>query len=216
MTLYFLGKYPGTIYFKWLLVLEVVTIFKRFLYYKSLGWHYFLVDFCYFSNLMIVLFVFLFPTSKEMYLFCYFTCSGVLAFAIYVFRNSFIFHHIDKLTDLVIHLLPLVTIWNIHWNLRNSESRQEWGFLNIEELKLDFQFIKDCIMAFNYFYIIWASFYYIFIMGIRRKRITEKNYWTLIDMQVDQNKFATKLKKNYGMWAAWVYFFSESLYLLHC
>ena len=56
LTLYFLGKYPGTLFFKWIAILEVVTISKRYVYYKSLGWHYFLVDFCYFWNLMILTF----------------------------------------------------------------------------------------------------------------------------------------------------------------
>ena len=153
-----------------------------------------------------MLLVFFFPSSRVMYLFCYFTWTGVIAFAVYIFRNSFIFHHIDKLTDLVIHLFPLVIVWNIHWNLRNTEARKEWGFIDVEEFKLDLQFVIDCIVAFNYFYVLWAAFYFTFILGIRRRKIIENNYWTFIDMQVDKNKIATKLKAKYGMWLACIYF----------
>lgn len=126
-----------------------------------------------------------------------------------MFRNSLIFHHLDKLTDLVIHLLPLVTVWNIHWNIRDTPERKEWGFLDPNEIQFDFQFAKELFIAFNLIYVLWAVVYYSIILVIKRKRIEEKNYWTLIQMQVDLNKRATELKKTYGLWAAALFFGSK-------
>lgn len=44
-TLYILGKYPGRLFFNWLIFIEFITVVKRWVLYKSLGWHYFMVDF---------------------------------------------------------------------------------------------------------------------------------------------------------------------------
>ena len=45
MTWFFIGKYPTTYYFYWLVFLEVSLILKRFILYRGLKWHYFLLDF---------------------------------------------------------------------------------------------------------------------------------------------------------------------------
>lgn len=69
ISFYMIGRYPGTYYFYWLVFLEIFLFTKRFLLYKSLKWHYFLIDFCYFCNLTLCIFLCMFPHSQILYLF---------------------------------------------------------------------------------------------------------------------------------------------------
>jgi hypothetical protein len=40
---------------------------------------------------------------------------GPFGMAIAAFKNSMIFHKIDNLTSIAIHLIPLATAWNLKW-----------------------------------------------------------------------------------------------------
>lgn len=97
-------------------------------------------------------------------------------------------------------------MWNIHWNIRDTPEREAWGFLDPNEIQFNFQFVKEVFLYFNMFYVTWAVFYYSIILFIKRRRIEEKKYWTLIQMQVDLNKRATELKNKHGLWAAALFF----------
>lgn len=155
-----------------------------------------------------------YPSSKELYYFLFFMSVGALSYALFVFRNSFIFHHLDKMTDLIIHLLPLITMWNIHWSLRGTQEHKDWGFLEVENIHFDMTFVKDVFIAFNKGYITWAVLYYTVIMGICRERIQKRKYWSFFQMNTDNSKTGTNLKNKYGIWAAAVYFSAK--HYLYC
>jgi hypothetical protein len=123
----------------------------------------------------------------------------VLAYALFRFRNSLIFHHLDKLTDLVIHLLPIVTMWNIHWNIRETAERKEWGFVDTNSFTFNLSFVWDMFYYFNIMYVSWASVYYLIILIVSRERIKQRGYWTLLQMSIDSSKFASKIRDKYGM-----------------
>ena len=69
-----------------------------------------MLDFCYFMNLSVLVQTFLFPTSLAWYKANYVLCMGVLMNAIVVWQNSLVFHSIDKLTSIYIHVLPPLTV----------------------------------------------------------------------------------------------------------
>ncbi|SYW82578.1 uncharacterized protein UBRO2_04700 [Ustilago bromivora] len=62
--------------------------------YTSKKWHYFLFDFCYFLNVANLLFLWVFPGSEFLF--------TVVA----TWRNSLVFHSLEKMTSLFIHLYP--------------------------------------------------------------------------------------------------------------
>lgn len=112
---YILGYSPnrGAYYFS--AVLIPFLIFLRFFEYKSKGWHYYLVDFCYFGNALIFTFLTMLPKSQILFKVCYLFANGPLAYAIVAFRNSLVFHKIDFLTSLGIHAVPLALMVNFRW-----------------------------------------------------------------------------------------------------
>lgn len=70
----------------------------RFFTYKQRGFHYFLADLCYFVNLLLLLSIWVFPNSKRLFISTYCLAMGNNAIAIAMWRNSLVFHSLDKVT----------------------------------------------------------------------------------------------------------------------
>jgi hypothetical protein len=99
----------------------------RFITYHKKGYHYFLADLCYFVNILVVLSVWVFPQSKRLFIATYCLAMGNNAVAIIMWRNSLVFHSMDKVVryvpslpslgfrlanmrSLFIHIMPCVTL----------------------------------------------------------------------------------------------------------
>jgi hypothetical protein len=76
----------------------------RFYIYKKRAWHYFLFDLCYFVTLLNFVFFWFLPTSPSLFIACYCLSHGPLASAVITWRNSLVFHDLDKVTSLFIHM----------------------------------------------------------------------------------------------------------------
>ena len=84
--------------------------------YVGLGWHYFLLDFCYFVNLLCLLQYWLHPTSHELLVANFMIANGPLAMAIPAWRNSLVFHSLDKVTSVFVHALPPLFVYCMRWH----------------------------------------------------------------------------------------------------
>lgn len=94
--------------------------------FKQRKLHYFMFDFCYFSNALNFLFLWVFPSSATLWIACYCLSHGSLAIAIITWRDSMVFHDLDKISALFIHIYPPLTFTairyvfpasSIHWPL---------------------------------------------------------------------------------------------------
>jgi hypothetical protein len=110
---YVLGRYPNDFFYKFYVCLVPIMVFIRWIEYKPKGWHYFLVDFCYYGGAVVLLFVSLYPKSKLMYRLAFLYANGALAVATAAFSNALIFHKLQNLICLTTHPVPLVCMWNI-------------------------------------------------------------------------------------------------------
>ena len=77
--------------------------------------HYFLIDFCYLMNALLIFHVHFYPGSSALFLVCFAHCTGPMAFAVVAWRNSCVFHSLDKITSGVIHLYPALVVYNLRW-----------------------------------------------------------------------------------------------------
>lgn len=68
----------------------------RYYTYHKKGYHYFLADLCYFVNFLEVLSIWMFPKSKRLFISTYCLAFGNNAIAIAMWRNSLVFHSMDK------------------------------------------------------------------------------------------------------------------------
>lgn len=73
----------------------------RYYTYHKKGYHYFLADLCYFVNILAVLSIWVFPQSKRLFIATYCLIMGNNAIAIIMWRNSLVFHSMDKVVRYV-------------------------------------------------------------------------------------------------------------------
>jgi len=107
-------------------VLMLALLINRFITYAQENWHLFMLDFCYFVNLSVALQTAFFPDHLLWYKANYMLAMGPLMTAIMVWKNSLVFHSLDKLTSMFLHAFPPLTVHLFRWGLiQNKHIRLE-------------------------------------------------------------------------------------------
>ena len=94
---YLIGGHPEYMHIWYSVQLCYFMPIRAYTYHRK-GYHYFLADLCYFVNLLAVLSIWLFPRSKRLFMSTYCLAYGNNAVAIAMWRNSMVFHSLDKVT----------------------------------------------------------------------------------------------------------------------
>ena len=94
---YLIGAHPEHFYY-WFTAQFFYFMPIRYYTYHKRGYHYFLADLCYFVNLLLLLTVWVTPQSKRLFISTYCLAYGNNAIAIAMWRNSMVFHSLDKVT----------------------------------------------------------------------------------------------------------------------
>jgi hypothetical protein len=172
---YLIGGYPESFHL-WYTAQLIYFMPIRIFTYQRRGYHYFLVDLCYFVNLLLMLSIWVFPYSKRLFTAAYCLAFGNNAVAIIMWRNSLVFHSFDKVTSLFIHIMPCATLHCIvHlyppeeqakrfpaiWTIKNSPPGSPTAYANVISM-LAWSTIP---------YAIWQLSYYFFITVRRREKI---------------------------------------------
>lgn len=105
-TTYILGRYPHDGYYTFHVCVVVALVVYRFWNYRKKGWHYYLFDFCYFANTLIIVYLTMLPKNDVLFKVFFVYANGPFGVAIPAFKNSMIFHKIDNLISLTIHIIP--------------------------------------------------------------------------------------------------------------
>lgn len=119
---FFLGRYPNDYFYTYCIVLLVFLIISRYVHYYNYGWHYYCTDFCYFANFAIINLLYYDPKNEALLRMCYLFSQGALSAAVVAFRNSLVYHKIDMLTSLAIHVVPMTSMWNLRWHTMSYEA----------------------------------------------------------------------------------------------
>ncbi|KAJ1615845.1 hypothetical protein T492DRAFT_918794 [Pavlovales sp. CCMP2436] len=83
--------------------------------YMAVKLQLFLLDFCYLCLLLVLVHIHLLPCNRRLHFALFSLTSGPLAIATVAWRNSLVFHSVDKVTSIFIHLLPVATLHTLHW-----------------------------------------------------------------------------------------------------
>lgn len=111
---YLIGACPELFY--WWFSAQVVYFTPiRFYTYHAKGYHYFLADLCYFVNLLNMLTIWAFPGSKRLFIGTFCLTFGNNAAAIAMWRNSLVFHSMDKVVRCVAHSLAMFGLFPLTW-----------------------------------------------------------------------------------------------------
>ena len=153
--------------------MPLYTLFSSFLLpfriwqYTQRKWTYFLFDYCYLINTLNLVYLWVLPQSEFLFTVCYCAALGPLAFSVATWRNSAVFHSVDKMTSLFIHLYPPVMFTMIvHFVPREYAVQRLPALTNLERLGFRMS------LAFNFtMYLIWQLLYYHFIAVRRHSKI---------------------------------------------
>ncbi|KAM3162658.1 Glycerophosphocholine acyltransferase 1 [Lachancea thermotolerans] len=157
---FIIGKYPSWfhVYYTGMLVLLMPVRF--YTYYKTNN-HYYMADLCYYVNLMVLLFVWVWPDSVHLYQSCFAFTFGTLSFAVITWRNSLVIHSVDKITSCFIHIMPPLTMYTIHHGLGEDLKRARFPAASLAGSKK--WNLKYNIFWTSLYYLLWQSAYHYFI-----------------------------------------------------
>jgi len=151
---FLLVGYPGG--FPWFyLVTLVLLMLMRYSTYKAIKNHFFMLDFCYFIQASAVLQSLMCSISSDSG-FCsswfkanFVLSHGPIAIAILAWQNSIVFHSLDKMTSIYIHIMPALTCYLQRWDVIA-------GSVPEEGLSLSF---TEAIITPMMLYSAWQAFY---------------------------------------------------------
>jgi len=168
LTSFFLGRLPQ--YFFWVYTVKFpLLIGLRYYFYHKNKWHYFLLDFCYFANLTFLFYLHIWP-SCFLFKMCFAFTAGPLSWAIALWKNSLVFHSLDKISSVFIHLTPSLVVWGLRWYPSQYESCSTEG---------DVISISEAIWFPIGFYCLWQLLYYMKVQVVDKKKFkNDPNYMT--------------------------------------
>ena len=112
---YLLGKFPSTHYLTVSSILVVVHVVFRLFHNIPKKDGFFLTDFCYFSNIALLIFLFSDPKNETLFKMVYVQANGPLAISIYGFRTTLTIHSPNAITGVLVHVIPQLTTILIRW-----------------------------------------------------------------------------------------------------
>ncbi|GAB5035284.1 Hypothetical protein NocV09_02500410 [Nannochloropsis oceanica] len=159
---FMLVKMPH-LFWAWYMAVVPVLIFFRIPHYKSLRWSYFLLDFCYYVQIMCILQLYAFPFNCPLLKSNFLLTNGPLAFAVPVWRNSLVFHDLEKITSLYIHIYPGLLLYALRWYPSSTSAAatlEACGPMCVNDL------LPAAVV-----YLVWQLMYYIKIEIVDRARL---------------------------------------------
>lgn len=136
--------------------------------------------------------------------------NGPLGVSVYLFKNSMVFHRLDNLISLTVHLLPKLTTWNLMWNTMPMESNlpeEKRYFLTLDPNEGGLSFFNRIFLIPLGLYLVWACLYFIKMFILSLDKIKARGYECLYMYYMNQEYGARFLNRFGTRWAT-VFFMS--------
>lgn len=122
-------------------------------------------SYSYAANIAALAFIWIWPHSQFLFTIVYCAAHGPLAWSVITWRNSFVFHSVEKVTSTFIHLYPPFVFMTIrHFTPKQYTDSRFPATRNLNELNSWTAFLFNLV-----FYACWQWAYYVFI-GIRKSK----------------------------------------------
>ncbi|GJN90496.1 hypothetical protein Rhopal_003507-T1 [Rhodotorula paludigena] len=183
-----LGFHPSWIPDWYSLQMLFYTPYRIFTYKRKL-YHYFLFDLCYFVNLLSLLYLWVFPGSTFLFEACYGLTLGSLGTAIATWRNSLVFHSLDKVISLAIHIFPPFVFTVIrHFYPEDLAFKRYPALAKLPHLR-PWRSMAICMVT----YTIWQLLYFHFVIQLRAEKIKEGRATSFTFMINDKKRLIGKI-----------------------
>lgn len=176
-------------YLPWNTVMAVVLLGRRWWSFKRQGAHYYMYDFCYWANLLGVVYSWFMPQSATLFHIVFLVSVGPLGWSIPTFTNSMIFHSAAHMTSVFIHLSPSVLTYALRWHIAPPA---DYGYHFCDDYPRcrdtsPWLILRDAYLV---FYLPWAVCYFVWVYILMDKRIKERGYETLFEWIILQKPMA--------------------------
>ena len=182
VTSWLLGSAPQYFYL-WHTPKCLLLISLRWYTFRKEGKHYLLYDFCYWANLLCLLYLWGWPSSATMFQVLFLVCNGPLAWSVLAFAQSLVFHSHAHMTSVFVHISPMLLTYAIRWRHGPTADHEVFsgrpfavcaGACDEGPLLL----LGNALL---YFYVPWIVIYYLWVFVALGDRIKRKSYQTLYD-----------------------------------
>ncbi|KAF9910400.1 hypothetical protein EC991_006665 [Linnemannia zychae] len=160
-----ISQYPEWIPFVHTFQVSVLIAVRYFLY-KRKSWHFFLLDMCYFVNVVVILYLYVFPQSQALLGAVWLLSHGPLAFAIVTWRNSLVLHSLDKVTSVYIHMSPPIALYVVRWLYPDPNYTRFPALKDMPVLPT-----SSSLTAAIALYLTWQVAYYVFVVVRQKEKI---------------------------------------------
>jgi Protein of unknown function (DUF2838) len=168
---YFTGTHQWVLPYYYTVKAPLLIALRYFSYRRS-SWHWFLLDFCYYANALLLAVLWAARHEPRLFMIAFSVINGPLLWAVPLFRNSLVFHSIDKTTSVFIHLSPVLLSFVARWYLNEQEDPKHFGMT----VCLD----SDCRIDWRYNFAFPVAFfaahqvlYYLLVHGVWKKSIED-------------------------------------------
>ncbi|KAM0791159.1 hypothetical protein ACM66B_005644 [Microbotryomycetes sp. NB124-2] len=136
--------------------------------YRKKSYHYFLFDLCYAINALCLVYIWLLPGNVYLFEACFGLTLGSLGTAIATWRNSLVFHSLDKVISLAIHIFPPFVFTTIRHFYPNAEQRYP-ALIHLQQGLRPWRSIAINMITYS----IWQLAYYEFVIVARKDKIKQ-------------------------------------------
>jgi len=155
-------------FYQFYTLMLVLLLAIRFFVYRFKRLHYYLLEFCYYGNLMFLIHLWFYPQSETLYVVCFAFSMGPLAFATIVLNNSLVPHSIDKQTSTFIHVMPALTTWAVRWEPCSA-------MLPTTQTEVS---LALYLLFCGTLYLVWAISYYVKVFVVSNSKVVARDYET--------------------------------------
>lgn len=176
-------------------VIMTCLLLWRLITYTRDKYQLFMLDLCYFVNLSVFLQTTFFLDNVSWFKANYILCMGPLMCAIIVWKNSLVFHSLDKLTSFFLHAFPPIVVHLLRWGMISSP-------YHYPETDLSFY---DAFSLPIGLYITWQIGYWVVTeIFLRRQLAADKDLitsvrWLSMDKKNGFRNLSVKLLKSGGL-----------------
>lgn len=175
---------------------NLLMLVFRFHTWKKKKWHYFLLEFCYVVNYWTLVYFAICLLKKHVDALEFlnqfnwlgyhvfrlaFSWSMVTSLSVAFFRNAMIFHSIEHMTILAVHVGPPLTCYGMRWYW--SQVQQQWPdtfHVDIDRAETYSDQVTNLFIVPSVLYVLMWTVPYMFVMfGLKAKKIEDNGYATM-------------------------------------
>ena len=205
---YVIGKYPNDWYYSFYTGVMALLLIARLVHFVKCGWKYYLIDFCYYANSVILFMINFDPKNEQLFKTGFIFANGILGYSTYQFRNSLVFHKIDMITDLGIHMVPVTAMFHIKWVTMQEQAHlppDQQRFSALKSNETVGEYLLTMWLLPTATYLVWSMSYSFINFVAKAKKIKRNNIQTLYRQFADLKGIQNWLKSKNLEMRPWIF-----------